>query len=360
LQKNLQKNDIFKIGKKVINKGKTFIVAEISSNHNNSFRRAKKLILRAKKAGADAIKLQTFTADTIALNSNKKDFKLKYLKKNKSWSKYKNFYEMYKKASTPWSWHKDLFEFAKKIKIEIFSSPFDESAVDFLEKLNCIAYKVASPEITHIPLLDKIAKTKKPVIISTGLAEENDIKLALKTLKKYGNKKIVILKCNSSYPAEPDDSDLKNISYLKERFNLPVGFSDHSIGNIVPVAAVSLGACVIEKHFNLSDKVKTLDSFFSTSEKEFEDMIEKIREVEKVLGKFNYRICRNSMPNLRVRRSIYVSKNINVGEKISKSNIKVVRPSYGLHPKYYSKIVGKKVKRNLEKGHRLKLQDIKI
>ncbi len=360
MQKNLQNKNYFKIGNTKVNGGKTFVVAEISANHNNSFSRLKQLIYKAKEAGADAVKLQTFTADTITLNSNNADFSLGYLKKNKNWRKFKNYYQMYKVASMPWEWHKDLFKLAKKIKIEIFSSPFDESAVDFLEKLNCVAYKVASSEITHIPLLEKIAKTKKPVIVSTGLAKENDITTALKILKKNGNKKIIILKCNSSYPAKPQESDIKNISYLEKKFKFPVGLSDHSIGDTAAITAVSLGACMLEKHINLSDKVKTLDSFFSTPYKKFKEMIKKIREVESILGIYKYRISKGSIPNLRSRRSIYVSKNIPKGGSICESNIKIVRPSFGLHPKYYNKIIGKRVKRNLLKGQRLKVQYIKM
>ena len=354
----MNKNISFKIGKKIINNKRTFIIAEISSNHNNSLKRAVSLIKKAKKIGADAVKLQTYKADTITLKSNKRDFSLSHLK-NKSWKKYKYFYDIYKHGSIPWNWHKKLFDLAKKINIEIFSSPFDETAVDMLEKLNCVAYKIASAEVNHIPLLIRVAKTGKPVIISSGLSLENDLDLAIKTLKKYGCKKIIILKCNSSYPAPLKESNLNNIKYLIKKYKLPVGLSDHSIGDISAITAVSLGASVIEKHFNLDDKVKTLDSFFSSGEKEFKNMIKKIRDVENILGDFKYKLSNSSIKNLRAKRSIYVSKNLKVNEKITTSNIKVVRPGYGLHPKYYFKVIGMKVKKNLEKGTRLKLEFIK-
>jgi len=358
LQKNLQKNKFTKIGKFDFSLKKTFVVAEISSNHNRSLSRAINLIKKAKKAGADAVKLQTFTAETITLNTNRKDFRLNHLKEKK-WRKFKNFYSLYKSAETPLSWHKKLFNLAKKLKIEIFSSPFDESSVLFLEKLNCVAYKIASPEINHIPLLIKIAKTKKPVILSTGLADINDINLAIKTLRKNNSGKIYILKCNSSYPAPLEESNLKNISYLYKKYNLPVGLSDHSIGDTAAISAVSLGACIIEKHFNLNDNKKTLDSFFSLNSKEFKIMVEKIRETEKVLGQYNYIISKSSIKNLKAKRSIYVSKDINKNQKITHKNIKVVRPGLSLHPQFYFDIIGKVTKKKLKKGDRIDLKFLK-
>ena len=358
MQKNSQ-NNFFKIGKKTLSKSRVFIVAEISANHNNSFARAKKLIIKAKQCGADAVKLQTFTPDTITLKSNKRDFQLNHLIKNKEWRKYKNFYQIYKHAYMPWEWQKKLFELAKKIKIEIFSSPFDETAVDFLESLNCVAYKIASAEINHIPLIEKIAKLNKPVIFSTGLANEDEIKNAINIFKKNKNKKIVILKCNSSYPAKIEESDLKNIKYLGDKFKMPTGLSDHTVGNTAAISAVSLGACMIEKHFNLDDKRKTIDSFFSSSEKEFSKMVINIRDTEKALGEYKYKISKGSYINFKAKRSIYVCKNIKKGNKFSKNNIKVVRPSMGLHPRYYKKILGKKVKKDLFAGQRVKFEHIK-
>ena len=347
----------FKIGKKKLGKNcKTFIVAELSGNHNGSIRRAKKLIKLAKMAGADAVKLQTYTADTITIKSNKRDFKIKG---NSPWKKYKNFWNLYKKASTPWNWHKELFKFAKKTKIEIFTSPFDESAVDFLEDLNCPAYKIASPEINHVPLLEKVAKTKKPVILSKGLAKLADIILAVKVLRNNGCKKIAILQCVSSYPAPLEDQNLKTIIDLKKKFKVMSGLSDHTENNISAITSVALGGSIVEKHFNISDNTNTVDSFFSADYEKFKNLVRNIRQTEKTIGKISYQISKSSKKHLVGRRSIYVSKNIKKGEKISLKNIKVVRPAFGLHPKYKKKILGKVLKRSLEAGSRLKLNYLK-
>jgi len=358
LQKNLQRNNLFKIGKFTINKKKTFIIAEISANHNRSFQRVINLLKKAKESGADAVKLQAYTPDTITINSNNQDFRLDHLKDSK-WSKYKNFYSLYKIGTLNWDWYKKIFNFAKKIGLEIFASPFDESAVDMLEELDCVSYKIASAEINHIPLLIKVAKTKKPVIISTGLASLKDINTAIKVLIKHGNKKIALLKCNSSYPAPINESNMKNISYLINKYKLPVGLSDHSIGNSASIAAVTLGACIIEKHFNLDDKAKTLDDFFSTKVKDFKIMVNQIRETEELLGNYYYSISKSSIKNLKARRSIYISNDIKINDKINKDNVKVVRPGMGLDPKFYYKILGKKSKKNLKKGSRLKLSYLK-
>ena len=347
---------MIKVGKIIINKKKTFIVAEMSANHNGSFSRALEIIRAAKRAGADAIKLQTFKPDTITLNSNTKDFIMSHLSKNSKWSKYKTFYKIYEKATTPWAWHKKLFLEAKKINIEIFSSPFDESAVDFLEKLNCPAYKIASPEITHIPLLEKVAKTKKLIIISTGVAEEKDIKLAIRTIKKFKNNKIILLKCNTAYPSPLEEGNLLNIRYLSKKYKVLAGYSDHTTTNISSITAVALGATMIEKHMNLNDNKKTLDSFFSTSEKNFKKLVDTIRIVEKIKGKEKYVLSISSKKNIKGRRSIYASSNIKKGEKITAKNIRVVRPGNSLHPKFYHKIIGKKSTKKLSIGDKIKLQ----
>lgn len=360
MQKSLQNKIFFKIGKSDLKNNRVFVVAEISANHNKSIKRIKQLIKSAKKAGADAVKLQTFTPDTITLPSDKKDFRLNYLKKNQEWKKLKTYYEIYKKAYFPMEWNKEIFSYAKKNNIEIFSSPFDETAVDLLEELNCVAYKIASPEINHIPLLEKVASTKKPVIISTGLASETDISNALKIFKKKKNNKIILLKCNSSYPAKLEECDLRNITYMKRKFGLPIGLSDHSIGSTAAVAATALNACMIEKHINLSDNVKTLDSFFSSNYQNFKNMVVKIRNTEKALGRYKYRISKSSLRNFRSRRSIYVSKNINKGDKFDATNIKVVRPGFSLSPKYYKKIIGKITKKKLTVGERIKIKDIRF
>ena len=244
---------------KKLAKGSVFFVAEMSANHNGSLKKAKEIIKQAKLAGADAIKLQTYTADTITMNSNKKDFKLTH-KSATPWKEYKNFYQLYKKASTPIKWHAELFSYAKKHNLEIFRHLLTLAAF-FLENLGCVAYKIASPEITHIPLLERVAKTKKPVIISTGsVAKLTDIKLAIDVVKKKGNKKIILLKCDSSYPAEIKNSNLFGIKYLANKFKVPVGYSDHTVGSASAIASMMLGGCLIEKHVKLKNS-KTPDLF---------------------------------------------------------------------------------------------------
>lgn len=344
----------FKIGKKKVGDNcKTFIVAELSGNHNQSITRAKKLIKFAKEAGADAVKLQTYKAETITLRSKSKDF----LIKNKSpWKKFNNLWNLYNKASTPWSWHKELFQYARKMKIEIFSSPFDETAVDLLESLNCPAYKIASPEINHIPLLKRVAITKKPVILSKGLANLSDLKLAVKTLKKNGCKKIAILQCVTSYPAPIEEQNLQLIKDIKKKFKVISGLSDHTQTNTSSIASVALGGSIVEKHFNISDKIKTVDSFFSVDFENFKNLIKSIREVEISKGKAKYEISKSSRKHFFGRRSIYVAKDIRIGEKITLQNIKVVRPAHSLHPKYFDKILGKFSKKKLKTGARINLK----
>ena len=334
-----------------------FVVAEMSGNHNGKISRALKIIHSAKKAGANAVKLQTYTADSITLKSNRKDF---IISRDSPWFKKKNLWNLYKFAHTPIEWHKRLFQEAKKIKIEIFSSPFDESAVDFLEKLNCPAYKIASPEINHIPLLEKVAKTKKPVILSTGLSTYKDIKLAIKTIRSFGNNKIIVLKCTTAYPSELKEQNLLTIPDMKKKFKVLVGFSDHTKGKIASISTVALGANIIEKHFNLDDKTKTVDSFFSVGEKFFGDMVQDIRDIEKSLGKVSYEISKKSKKSLKAKRSIYVTKDILKGNKIDKKNIKIIRPGYGLPPIYFKKILGRRVNNNLKRGDRMLLKNIKF
>ena len=254
---------------------------------------------------------------------------------------------------------KSYLKSQKKNNIEIFSSPFDESAVDFLEKLNCPAYKIASPEINHIPLIKKVAKTKKPVIISTGLANFEDIKLALKTLKKNGCNKIAILQCVTSYPAPLAEQNLKIIPDIQKKFKVLSGLSDHTVGNVSALTSVALGGSIVEKHFTFNEKLKTVDSFFSSNLEAFKNMVKKIREVELTLGKIHYNISKTSKKHLKGRRSIYASKLINKGEKLTKKNLKIVRPNFGLHPKFFSKILGKISKRRLTKGTPLRIKYLK-
>ena len=327
-----------------------YFVAEMSGNHGGSKEKALKLILLAKEAGADAIKLQTYRADTITLNSDKPDF---LIPKEDPWHYKCNLFSLYQEAYTPWEWHKDLFDYAHKLGIHIFSSPFDLTAVDFLEDLNCPAYKIASPEITDIPLLAKVSQTGKPVIVSTGLAELSDIELCVDTLKKNGCSNYMFLKCTASYPAPFEEMNLNMIPDMMAKFKCPIGLSDHTMGFSVPIASVALGATVIEKHFKAHSDDNTVDSFFSLDKDGFKTMITEVRNVEKSLGKVSYEISGDPQTKFKARRSLYVSQPIKKGKKLTRDNIKSVRPSLGLHPMYYEDILGKTVNSDLDLGDRL-------
>lgn len=345
-----------KIGRKYIGKhDPTYVIAEMSGNHGGSLETALQIVRAAAKSGADAIKLQTYTADTITLDSDKEDFRLPG---ESPWSASRTYYQLYKEAFTPWEWHKALFDEAHKLGVDIFSSPFDETAVDLLEELGACAYKIASPEVTHIPLLKKVAATKKPVIVSTGVAELTDIELAIKTLRDNGCNDIIILKCTTAYPADPELLNLRTIPNIEATFNVIPGFSDHSIGIAAPIVAVALGAKVIEKHFTLTSEDKSVDSFFSLESKEFEKMISEIRFAEKSLGRIQYELDENGKKSSRGRRSLYISANIKAGETITAKNIRCVRPALGLHPKFWDDVIGRKARVNLEAGDRLRLEDI--
>ena len=314
-----------------------FFVAEISANHNGSLLNAKKLIKIAKKYGADAVKLQTYTPDTITIKSNKPDFKIR----GGLWNG-KILWDLYAKAQTPFNWHKELFDYAKKLKIICFSTPFDESAVDFLETLNCPFYKVASFEINHIPLLKKIAHTKKPIIISTGMANLNEIDLAYKTAKENGAKQIIFLYCVSNYPSKISDFNFNNIKILKNKYNCRVGFSDHSMDNKVVAAAIAAGADVIEKHIALEDQKEGFDLAFSLKGKEIKDYAKVIKDTSLMMGKKYFFRNKSENHSLQLRRSIYAVADIKKGEKFTKKNIRVIRPGFGIHPVYFEKLINKK------------------
>lgn len=335
---------------------KTVIVAEMSANHCQSLKKALKIVDEAKIAGADALKIQTFKPESLSLKNigNQKSFT-----KVEEWKKFKNRYNLFKKAYLPWEWHKKIFDKAKKINLPIFSSPFDLNAVDFLENLNCPIYKIASPEITDIPLIKKVAMTGKPVILSLGLAEKKDIDLAIKTLKENKCKKFILLKCLAHYPADPELLNLKSIELLKKKYKCDVGFSDHTKGSISAVTAVTLGAKIIEKHFKLKKENKSLDSFFSLDTTQFKEMVKNIRVAERSIGKMTFKIDKKTKKELAGRKSIYIKKTIFKGDKLKESNLAIVRPFNGLHPKYYNFILGKKVKKNLEYGTPLKLSYFK-
>ncbi len=326
-----------------------FFVAEVSANHNGSLFHAKKLIKIAKKYGADAVKLQTYTPDTLTLQSNKPDFTIR----GGLWNG-KTLWDLYEKAQTPFEWHKELFNYAKKLKIVCFSTPFDESAVDLLESLNCPFYKIASFEMNHIPLIKRVAKTKKPIIISTGMANLKEIDLAYKTAKKNGAKEIILLYCVSNYPSKISDFNFNNIMILKDRYNCKIGFSDHSTDNAVVATAIAAGAEIIEKHIALDGQKKGFDLAFSLKGKEIKNYARVIKDTSLMMGKKIFFRNKSENQSLQFRRSIYSTNDIKKGEKFSTENIRVIRPGFGLQPLYYEKLIGKKSPYKINKQSSLK------
>lgn len=326
-----------------------FIIAELSANHGGDINVAIETIKAAKRAGADAIKLQTYTADTLTIDSDKDHFKID---KGTLWDG-KTLYELYEEAYTPWEWHQRLFDVAKDEGLICFSSPFDFSAVDFLENLEVPAYKIASFEIQDIPLIAYTASKGKPIIMSTGIAEEEDIALAVETCRNVGNNDITLLKCTSSYPAPLELANLRTISDLKKRFNVEVGFSDHTYGWLAPTIAVSLGAAIIEKHFILNKSVESPDADFSLDEEEFKEMVSKVRDTEKLLGKVSYELSERVQRNKKFARSLFVVKDAKKGDVITEEHIRSIRPGYGLHPKFYNEVLGKKFVKDVERGEPL-------
>ena len=345
----------FKIGNRQVGLGfPCFIVAELSANHGGSLDRAKQIIDSIKNTGADAVKLQTYTAETITLNCESSDF---YIPSDNPWSSKKKFYNLFKDAYLPWEWHREIFEYAKSKGLIIFSSPFDISAVNLLEELDCPVYKIASPEITDIPLIMAVAKTKKPVIISTGVANKDDIDLAIKTLEEHGCDEYAILKCTSFYPAPPESINLKSLQLINETYKCPVGLSDHTIGNEIPIAAVALGANIIEKHFIDDNNFETHDSFFSSDEEQFKNLVNHIRNLELSLGVKSLDMDSFSQKNIWSRRSLYPSKSIKKGEVLNSTNLQSVRPYYGIHPRHYFDLLGKRAIRDIVFGERIQLED---
>lgn len=337
-----------------INKhSKVFIIAELSANHNGNLDIAIQTILAAKRAGADCIKLQTYTADTLTIDSKKKDFII-----NDTIWHGKSLYDLYKKAHTPWEWHEEIFKVAKEQGLICFSSPFDKSAVDFLEKLNVPAYKIASFEITDIPLIEYVASKGKPIIISTGIAEIEDIELALDACRRMGNNDIALLKCTSSYPAPIEEANMCMIKDLANRFGVITGLSDHTIGSTVPVVATCFGAKIIEKHFILDRSVGGPDASFSMNESEFTEMVKAIREAENAIGVVDYNLTDKQIKGKDFSRSLYVVNDIKKGELLTEENIKSIRPGFGAHPKELSNILGKKVNKDLERGDRFSILNV--
>jgi pseudaminic acid synthase len=322
-----------------------FIIAELSANHNGSLEVALETVRAAKRAGADCIKLQTYTADTITINSDKDDF----LIKGTIWNG-KNLYQLYQEAYTPWEWHAEIMKVAQEEGIICFSSPFDKTSVDFLEGLNVPAYKIASFEITDIPLIEYVASKGRPVIISTGIATSEDIELALDTCKRMGNKQIALLKCTSSYPAPVKEANMIMVKDMAERYGVITGLSDHTMGSTVPVVATCFGAKIIEKHFILDRSMGGPDSSFSLNETEFTDMVKAVREAEKAIGVIDYNLTEKQKNGRDFSRSLYVVEDMKAGEIITEKNVRSIRPGFGLHPRHYASILGKTVKQDMKAG----------
>ncbi|SFO49147.1 N-acetylneuraminate synthase [Algoriphagus ornithinivorans] len=327
-----------------------FIIAELSANHNGSLDTAIETIRAAKRAGADAIKLQTYTADTITLNCDKEDFIIK----GTIWEG-KNLHQLYQEAHTPWEWHDPLFNAAKEEGLICFSSPFDKTAVDFLEDLNVPAYKIASFEITDIPLIEYVASKRKPIIISTGIATQEDIELALDACYRMDNREAALLKCTSSYPAPINEANMIMVKDMAERFGVVTGLSDHTLGTTVPVVATCFGAKIIEKHLILDRSIGGPDASFSLNEEEFSMMVKAVREAESAIGQIDYHLTKKQEEGRSFSRSLYVVKDIKEGDLITDQNVKSIRPGFGLHPKFYSQILGQKATRSYSRGDRFTL-----
>ena len=330
-------------------KNKIFFIAEISANHCGNFNLAKRLVKCAYLNGADAVKLQTYTADTMTIKSNKKYFKIK----NGLWKGY-NLWDLYNKAHTPLKWHKELFRYGKSLGIKVFSTPFDDTAVDFLEKLNCPFYKISSFEMTDLNLVKKVSQTKKPIIISTGMANLEEIDTTFKIAKKNGAKDITLLYCVSNYPSTIDDFNLNNLKILKDKFKCKVGISDHSKDNRVAIASIASGAEVIEKHIALNNQKKGFDIDFSLKGKEIKKLRDDIDIAYKLMGKSFFFRNKSENKSKIFRRSIFTTKDIKKGEKFSKDNIRVIRPGYGLAPKYFNRILNKKSPINIKNSEPVK------
>ncbi len=325
---------------------KVLIVAELSANHNHSYDVAVQSIKAIKDCGADAVKVQTYTADTLTIDSDKDYFKIE---QGTIWDG-TTLYQLYQTAYTPWEWQPKLKQIAEEIGLIFFSTPFDKSSVDFLENINVPAYKIASFEIVDIPLIEYAASKRKPIIISTGIATEEEIKDAVDACMRVGNDQIALLKCTSEYPAQIEDANLKMIPLLADKFNVVAGLSDHTLSTTVPIAAAAMGARIIEKHFILDKKIGGPDSSFSLEPAEFKKMVDEIRQVEKALGYVNFELTEKTKTSRIFARSLFAVTNIAAGEVFTENNIRSIRPSHGLSPKYLKEILGKKASADIEKG----------
>jgi pseudaminic acid synthase len=338
---------MLKIGNHQIGPGRpVFVVAEISGNHNRNIKRAKAIIDAAAKSGADAVKLQTYTPDTITIDSNRPDF---VVRTGRDW-KGKTLYQLYGEAYTPWEWHAELFDYAKNRGLVCFSTPFDRTSVDFLEKLRQPVYKIASFEIIDIPLLEAVGATKKPVIMSRGMATLEDMTLAIRTLKKFGCPEIILLQCVSAYPAKPEHFNLATIPDMRRRFKTLVGLSDHTLTHEVSVAAVALGASVIEKHVTLRRSDGGPDASFSLEPHELSELVRSVRAAQVAIGAPLYGANPGEKDNLVFRKSLFVVKDLKKGERFSADNVRSIRPGNGMHPKFFRQVLGKRAKKDISKA----------
>jgi pseudaminic acid synthase len=324
-----------------------FIIAEMSGNHNHSIDQALKIVDEVAKSGAHALKLQTYTPDTLTIDVSTGDF---FISDSSSLWKGNSLYELYKKAYTPWEWHEVIFRRAKEHGIICFSTPFDDTAVDFLETLNVPAYKIASFENNHLPLLKKVAKTGKPVIMSTGLSDLNDINLAIDTLRSNGCKDIILLKCTSTYPSTPENTNLLTIPHMSQLFDCHVGLSDHTMGIGVSLAAIGVGARVIEKHFTLDRSEGGVDSTFSMEPNEFKLLVEESKKAFDALGSIHYGILPDELKSKKFKRSIYIVKDLNKGDILTKDNIRIIRPGNGVSPSFFDTFIGKRINKSVNRG----------
>ncbi|RAK12632.1 N-acetylneuraminate synthase [Halanaerobium saccharolyticum] len=331
-----------------------YIIAEMSANHAGSKERALEIIRAAKDAGADCVKVQTYTPETMTLDSDKKWFKI-----DKGTWEGENLYSLYQKAYTPWEWQEDLKKEAEKIGIDFFSTPYENTAVDFLEDLGVEFYKVASFSITNLPFLKYLAQKDKPIIMSTGMATLAEIDEAVRTIREVGNEQLALLNCSSAYPSIADDMNLKNIKNLEETFGVPVGLSDHSLGSVAAVTSVAMGAKIIEKHFCMSREIENPDSSFSMEPDEFKKMVNDIRAAERAIGKIDYSISEKEKNSRIFRRSIFAVEDIKAGEEITEENIKIIRPGFGLKPKHWDNVLKTKAIKDIEKGTPLSWSMIK-
>lgn len=338
--------DCIKIKNRWIGEGQpAYIIAEMSANHAGSIERAKEIIVKAKEAGADCVKIQTYTPDTLTIDCDNEYFQIK----KGTWQG-ENLYQLYGKAYTPWEWQQELKEEADRVGIDFLSTPFDSTSVDFLEKIGLEFYKIASFEMVDLPLIRYIAKQGKPIIMSTGMATIEEIQEAVDAVYETGNQQLILLKCSSAYPAVPEDMHLSTIRDMKERFQVSVGLSDHSMGHLSAMTAVALGASVIEKHFCISREIDNPDASFSMTPEEFQKMVCQVREVETALGVPTYGASKQEEGSLAFRRSLFVVQDVQAGELLTKENIRIIRPGYGMKPKYYEEVIGKKAAVTLKRG----------